>query len=128
AEAAIEAIAARGRRPILVGGSGLYIRALLQGLIRGLGADPALRARIAARVEREGAGAIRERLRAVDPEAARRIHANDTYRMTRALEVYEQEGVPLSRLQSAHAWRGGRFEPTWVGLTEERPVLYARIE
>ena len=71
---------------------------------------------------------MRKRLEQVDLETARRIHEGDVYRMTRALEVYERTGRPLSSLQAAHAWRGGRFDPVWIGLTEARPELYARIE
>ncbi len=125
---AIDSIHARARVPIIVGGSGLYLRALLAGLAAGLESDPEARLRIAERVAREGAAAVRRRLEEVDPEAARRIQAGDVYRMARAIEVHEITGRPLSAHQAAHGWRGGRYDPVWIGLTEDRAALYARIE
>lgn len=128
ATAAIEDIVSRGKKPIVVGGSGLYIRALLGGLVAGVEAAPAVRRPIAERLARNGIRDIRERLRKVDPVSAERIHANDTYRMTRALEVYELTGKPLSEMHAGHGWPSGRFDARWIGLTEERPRLYAQIE
>ena len=125
---AIESIRGRGRIPLIVGGSGLYIRALLTGLASGLDPDPEVRLRIAERLAREGVGAIRRRLEEVDPQTAARIHEGDVYRLTRAIEVHEMTGRPLSEHQAAHGWRGGRYDPVWIGLTEEKPVLVARIE
>ncbi len=127
AEAA-EAIAGRGKRVLIVGGSGLYIRALLGGMAVGIESDPEVRRRIAERLAREGVEGIRTRLEAVDPGAANRIHPNDAYRLTRALEVFELTGRPLSEIQAHHGWSSRRFNPFWIGLTEERAGLYARIE
>ncbi len=128
AATAIEAIAGRGRVPVIAGGSGLYVRALLEGLAAGVESDPEVRLRIAERLAREGVDAIRRQLEAVDPETARRIHGTDVYRMTRALEVQEITGRPLSAHHAAHGRRGRRYDPVWIGLTEDRPSLYARIE
>jgi tRNA dimethylallyltransferase len=125
---AVQEIAARGKRVLIVGGSGLYIRALLGGIALGTESDPEVRRRIAERLAREGVEGIRQRLAAVDPGAASRIHRNDAYRLTRSLEVFELTGRPLSEIQSDHGWSSHRFKPIWIGLTEERACLYARIE
>lgn len=96
AAATCEAIFARGRVPVLVGGSGLYVRALLEGLHPEPPHDPAVRARLRAELESSGAGAMHARLRRVDPKTAARLAPRDRQRVTRALEVYEASGRPLS--------------------------------
>lgn len=94
--AAMQAIRAAGRVPLLVGGTGLYFRALEQGLSPLPEADPALRARLAAEAGTLGWPALHARLAALDPAAAQRIRSNDTQRIQRALEVIELTGQPLS--------------------------------
>ncbi len=128
AAVAIADITGRGKRPLLVGGSGLYLRALLEGLVTGASADPEVRRRIGERLAREGLAVVRARLEEVDPASAARIHANDAYRMTRALEVFELTGEPLSELQEHQRRLPPVYDARWLGLTEERPVLYDRIE
>lgn len=93
------AITAAGRIPLLVGGTGLYFRALRRGLSDLPAADAGVRARLEREATEHGWGALHERLRRVDPVAAARIHPHDPQRLQRALEVYELTGVPLSRLQ-----------------------------
>ena len=88
ARAAVDDIVARGRLPVLAGGTGLYFRALLQGLSPMPEADPAMRAQLAAEAEDRGWTAMHAELAAVDPAAAARIHVNDPQRIQRALEVY----------------------------------------
>src|SRR5262249_20538707 len=97
-DAAIPGAAARGRPSVVAGGTALYVRALLFGLFAGPGADAELRARL----EAEGAAALHERLRTVDPEAAARILANDVRRLVRALEVHALTGQPISAHQQRH--------------------------
>ena len=92
----IEDIYARGRWPILVGGTGLYYRALTRGLFPGPGADIALRARLERIAERRGVGFLHRMLQRVDPASARRILSRDRKRMVRALEVYFLTGRPLT--------------------------------
>ncbi len=92
----MQEITAEGRIPLLVGGTGLYFRALERGLAELPGADPALRARILAEAEAIGWTALHERLRRVDPFVAGRIHPHDAQRIQRALEVYEVGGRPMS--------------------------------
>ena len=96
ARTAAAEIRRRGRMPILVGGTNLYARSYLEGVFEGPGRNDALRVEL----EGEDSAALIERLGAVDPEAARRIHANDRRRLIRALEVHAATGKPLSDLQS----------------------------
>lgn len=96
ADRAIDDIQVRGAVPIVVGGTHLYIKALLDGLFEGPEPEPALRDRLAAR----GVAALRTELERVDPAAADRIHPNDLRRTVRALEVFHQTGTPISVLQT----------------------------
>ena len=99
AQQACAQIRARGRLPILVGGTLLYFKALNQGLSELPDADPAVRARLAAQAQLHGLDALHAHLARVDPAAAARIHRHDAQRVLRALEVYEITGVSLSSLQ-----------------------------
>ena len=125
--AAMRAISAAGRVPLLVGGTGLYFRALERGLSDLPAADPALRATLAAEAAREGWAALHARLARLDPLAAGRIGPGDAQRIQRALEVIELSGRPLSEQQ------GGRRERLpWRILKlalvpGERQVLHQRI-
>lgn len=94
-------ITAQGRIPLLVGGTMLYFRALLNGLSTLPSADADIRARLEAEAEADGWASLHRRLAEVDPEAAARIHPNDPQRLQRALEVYELTGTPLSELQQS---------------------------
>ncbi|MEX2480958.1 MAG: tRNA (adenosine(37)-N6)-dimethylallyltransferase MiaA [Gammaproteobacteria bacterium] len=128
ARAALEAIAARGRLALLVGGTGLYFRALQYGLADLPDADPEVRALLRATLREEGAAELHRRLAEVDPEAAARIHPNDPQRLIRALEVHQLTGRPLSSL-----WRRGQLEPLAVPVLKlvlapaRRGVLHAHI-
>lgn len=102
ARSAAARIAARGRIPLLVGGSGLYVRAAERGLFDGPGAEPALRARLESRARREGTAALHAELRRVDPVSAARIGPADLVRVVRALEVAELTGIPISKHQELH--------------------------
>lgn len=127
AEAAIADIEARGKRPLLVGGTMLYLRALLQGLSQLPAADPAIRARLAVELATRGAGELHAELAGIDPAAAARIHRNDPQRLLRALEVYRQTGMPLSELQAA--WQGAPRRPgVLLALSPaDRSLLHRRI-
>jgi len=103
ADEAIESIAARGKLPIVVGGTPLWLRALLRGLMPLPPSDAALRASLTAEVERDGAPALHQRLTSIDPLAASRIHPNDAVRITRALEIHAQTGRPAGELRQEHA-------------------------
>ena len=95
AETAIRDIRSRGRHPIVVGGTNLYIRALLEGVFEGPGRNDALRAEL----EQVDAAELHDRLAVIDPESAQRIHPNDHRRLVRAIEVHEATGIPLSTQQ-----------------------------
>ncbi len=129
AAAAVRDIVARGRLPILAGGTGLYFRALLQGLSPMPEADPALRAQIAAEADALGWPALHAQLARVDPAAARRIHATDPQRIQRALEVYRLTGKPISHWQAQPGV--ARLPARVLKLVlapVERALLHARIE
>ena len=123
----VPGILARGRLPLVVGGTGLYVRALLRGLLPVPPADPDVRRELALLARREGLPALWRRLRAVDPEAAERIHERDRVRIIRALEIHRLTGAPLG---APSHWRESR--PPWrlllVGLTRPRASLYALLD
>jgi tRNA dimethylallyltransferase len=125
ARAAVAAIEARGRIPIVAGGSGLYIRALLQGLFPGPARDEAIRARLTGRIREEGLDALREELRRIDPEAHAAILPGDPVRVIRALEVWELTGRPITALR--RELRPSPLPAHVFGLRWSRPLLARRI-
>lgn len=110
ADAAIRDVAARGKLPIVVGGTGLWLRALMRGLVALPQVDRALRARLEAEWDAAGSGAMHERLARIDPLSAERIHPNDKLRVVRALEVFEQTGMPLGEARREHALGQPRYQ------------------
>jgi tRNA dimethylallyltransferase len=128
ADAAIRSILSRGRLPIVAGGTGLYIRALLHGLFRGRAADPAVIARFEALGREQGGAALHRMLADRDPDAAARLHPNDSFRVVRALEVLETTGRTISSLQQDHGFSKMNYLPLKLGLFLDRPTLYARID
>jgi tRNA dimethylallyltransferase len=123
-EAALD-IAARGKRALLVGGTGLYLRAALEGLVPAPSADAALRAELVAQAEREGRPALHARLAAIDPESAARLNPNDLTRVVRALEVHALTGKTQTALHRSH--RREAPQVRWLALEVPREQLYARI-
>ena len=128
AGAAIAGVLARGRLPLLVGGTGLYIRALTEGLVEVPPADPQVRAELQAYAESAGTEALHRRLAGVDAEAAAALHRNDRVRIIRALEVFTLTGQPLSAWQRDHGFSKRTYRLLKLGLTLERSALYARID
>lgn len=123
------AITAAGRVPLLVGGTMLYFRALQYGLSELPEADPAIRSRLALDARTQGWEGMHERLKAVDPQAAARIHPNDPQRIQRALEVYELTGRPLSQLQNRDGCQVLDYRILKLVLSPaDRAVLHRRIE
>jgi tRNA dimethylallyltransferase len=122
ADAAIADIRARGRRPIVAGGTGLYLRVLLHGVMPGPGASAEFRAAL------KGVASSHQRLAEVDPESAARIHPNDRVRIERALEIYELTGVPASAARRAHGFQEQRYRYRMVVLNPPREALYASID
>jgi len=127
ADAALEDIAARGRRAIVCGGTFLWIRALLFGLAKAPPASEVIRARHRAVAEAEGRAALHAELAKLDREHASRLAPNDLVRVSRALEVYELTGVPMSRWQSEHGFRTPRRDARLIGVARSKPELDLRI-
>ncbi|HZN94906.1 MAG TPA: tRNA (adenosine(37)-N6)-dimethylallyltransferase MiaA, partial [Myxococcales bacterium] len=128
AEAAIADIRARGRRPIVVGGTGLYLRVLLHGVMPGPGASGEIRARIKREAAEHGREALHRRLAEVDPESAARILPRDLVRVERALEIYELTGAAASASRRAHGFREVRHLFRMYVLDPPREALYSAID
>ena len=124
---ALAGVQRRGKLPIVCGGTFLWVRALWYGLSSAPPADPALRRRHASLAQEEGRAALHARLAAVDPAAAARLEINDFVRVSRALEVFELTGRPLSILQSEHGFRDPRFRARLFGIGWSAEDLVTRI-
>ncbi len=126
---AILDIIARGKRALLTGGTGLYLKSLIEGLSQHLPTFPEIRAEIHNRLGRVGREVLHEQLAAIDCTSANRIHMNDTHRLVRALEIYEGTGKTWSQLLAEHEQSKQLRFPNvlTVGLTCERQHLYKRI-
>ena len=120
-------IAKRGRMAVVVGGTGFYLRALLEGLFPGPARDPAIRARLE-RHEEKRRGSLHRILSRLDPVAASRIHSNDKNKIIRALEVRLVEGKPMSELFDRGREGLEGFRPIKIGLNPPRPLLYQRMD
>ncbi|MFL5338981.1 MAG: tRNA (adenosine(37)-N6)-dimethylallyltransferase MiaA [Gemmataceae bacterium] len=120
-------IAARGRRVLFVGGTPLYLKALLYGLFEGPPAIPELRRSLETEARETGSEELHRRLAAVDPETARRLHPNDLRRIVRALEVWESTGRPISDWQQQWARPANVLASCWW-IDRPRAELYARID
>ncbi len=116
ADLAIREISERGRLPIVVGGTGLWIRALVRGLVDVPAVDPEIRQRLEEAAMNDGASALHARLAEIDPISADAIHPNDALRIVRALEVYEQTGRPLGKLRAEHALGEARYRALLIVL------------
>lgn len=123
----IQEIFRRGKLPLVVGGSGLYIRALIEGFFREDVKDPQIRRKLAERLEREGIDPLYAELLGVDPQSAESIHPHNSRRVIRALEVYYAAGVPLSQIQRENP-DPPPFRAIKIGLNMERKKLYAQID
>lgn len=128
ADEAIVEIQDRGKHVLLVGGAGLYFRAIVDGLFEGPAADPSFRKRLEQEALQHGVDTLHNRLRACDPESAERIHPNNLTRVIRALEVYELTGTPMSEHQQQWHQGNQRYPFIAFGLTMPREILYRRIE
>jgi tRNA dimethylallyltransferase len=117
-----------GRVPLVVGGTGLYVRTLLHGLCEGPPADWEFRRSLERDADANGADWLYRQLTLVDPESARRLHPNDRVKIIRALEVYHLLGRPLSGEHRRHAFAAMPYAPLLLGLTRERQALYRRID
>lgn len=128
AREALADIVRRGRLPVVAGGTGLYLKALLQGLFPGPSRDAAFRARLEVFAARRGDARLHRLLTKVDPEAARRIPVRDRVRIVRALEVYRATGRPLSEHHRAPGPSLGGFAVLLLGIAPERAALRRAVE
>jgi len=124
---AMEQIKDRNKPVIAVGGTALYIKALLYGLFEGPGTDEQIRAQLQAQLQAGGLAELHDRLTRIDPVAAERINPNDAKRIIRALEVYRITGKPISGLQGQWDTRDMKHDWTIIGLRREKAEESKRI-
>ncbi|MCA1959580.1 MAG: tRNA (adenosine(37)-N6)-dimethylallyltransferase MiaA [Desulfomonile sp.] len=124
----IRDVSDRGRVPVVVGGTGLYLRLLLGGIIDVPPSDEGLRTRLRAKEKREGAGALHALLQQVDPEAAAEIPPANLARVIRALEVFELTRMRFSALTRNHGFRDRPYQVLFIVLHVDRAILYERID
>jgi len=117
----------QGRLPLVIGGTGLYIRGLLRGLCPGPPANWPIRQALTQEATERGRSFLHEKLQKVDPELAQRLHPNDQPKVLRGLEVYHTLGIPLSKVQQQHQFQESPYPSLLIGLTMERQHLYRRI-
>jgi len=127
ADATIRQIRERGTFPLLVGGTGLYIRAVIHGLAQTPDVSDALLAALHSEHAERGTAALHHELSKVDPEAAARIQPGDPQRVLRALAVYRQSGIPISEFQKQHQFRPRRYESLLLGVSMSDEALRQRL-
>ncbi|MEK6682317.1 MAG: tRNA (adenosine(37)-N6)-dimethylallyltransferase MiaA [Nitrospirota bacterium] len=127
-EAVIDDIWNRKKLPIIAGGTGLYIKAVIDGLWEGPQADEKIRKGLEEEEKEKGRGYLYSKLKEADPETAERTSPNDLVRIIRALEVYHIEGKPISHFHKANAFEERNYNTIIIGLTRDRKMLYRLIE
>ena len=113
--------------PFVAGGTGFYIKALLHGLFRAKPANHKILLRLKEEAIKYGSSALHSRLKKIDPDAAHKIHPNDTFRIMRALETFESTGKTISEYQKEHNFGENLFDVLKIGLAVDRTLLYERI-
>jgi tRNA dimethylallyltransferase len=124
----IQTLHARRRLPLVVGGTGLYVRILLQGLCEAPPSDRTVRARLCEEAREQGHERLYARLVDADPLTAAKLHPRDVSKTIRALEVHQLSGIPMSTFQKGHGFAEQPFSALIIGLNREREHLYRRIE
>lgn len=131
AEKAIEQISSSGRLPMLVGGTGLYMKGLLEGVFEMPDVSRETRNEVQRLLQEKGQGFLYDKLQKVDPESAARLHMNDSQRITRAYEIYRATGIPWSSYLAEHQRKSEqhkfKYDVVKIGLQRERDNLYERI-
>jgi tRNA dimethylallyltransferase len=127
ARACVASLLESGRTPIVVGGSGFYVRALVDGLFAPAVSDLAVKEKWRQAIRERGQEEVFAFLRSVDPQTAERLHVNDTQRIVRALEVYDLTGEPISHYRQGRE-QAADFCPLFIGMDRPRSILYERIE
>jgi tRNA dimethylallyltransferase len=125
---AIDQLDKDGKSIWVVGGTGLYIKALTQGLFPSPKIDPVVRERLRQEAKEKGEAFLYQRLKRVDPETASHLHPHDLFRMIRALEVFDSTGVPISFFRDQHRFGEKPYRTLKIGLEMDRKALYRRIE
>lgn len=125
--AAIDDVQGRGRVPIIVGGSGMYMQVLLDGIFQGGVKNESLRRDLKNQARQYGNQFLYDKLKEVDPQAAAKIHSNDLRRVIRALEISMTQEIPISRLQKDREGLWGKYNIRLFALNHDRPSLYDRI-
>ena len=125
---AIKGIISRGNRPLVVGGTGLYLRALAEGIVQLDSEDLSIREDLQQEFDRLGNDAMYEKLLAVDPLEAAKVHPNNAVRVMRALQIYRQTGKSKSELMATGAYQSSGYQYEFYCLQPERLMLYAAIE
>jgi len=126
--AAIEGIISRRKTPLLVGGSGLYVKILIDGIFEAPATDRELRNRLEQEAEEFGTGILYDRLKEVDAQAAKKIHINDLRRIIRALEVCQKASAPISELRKDMKGLSESYDIRIFGFNMERGILYRKID
>jgi tRNA dimethylallyltransferase len=124
----IERLYGERRLPLIVGGTGLYVRTLIHGLCDAPRANPAFRASLLEKAQGQGPFFLHAELAQVDPELAARLHPHDEVKIVRALEVFHLSGRRLSEVQQEHRFAEQPFSVLLIGLNRERAQLYRRID
>ncbi|MFH0930585.1 MAG: tRNA (adenosine(37)-N6)-dimethylallyltransferase MiaA, partial [Candidatus Zixiibacteriota bacterium] len=128
AREALKEVVSKGKEPVIVGGSGLYLRALFKGIFKGPGRDEKIRQKLKDRAEKCGSESLYLELKKKDPEAAQKIGPHNLVRIIRALEVYELTGKRISDLQKEGEYPPEEYTFVKIGLNLNREKLYQRIE
>jgi tRNA dimethylallyltransferase len=123
----IQTLHKRHLLPLIAGGTGLYIKALVHGLFRSRSADPEILRQLGENARQFGSQALYDRLLECDPQAAEKIHPNDTFRIIRALEVFQSTCKPISAYQRRHQFADQPYHVLKMGLYMPREALYNRI-
>ncbi|MBF0225250.1 MAG: tRNA (adenosine(37)-N6)-dimethylallyltransferase MiaA [Desulfobacterales bacterium] len=123
----IEEINLKGKLAIIVGGTGLYIKALIHGLFRGDSANESILEQLKKEAGIYGSEYLHNKLASFDPDSAKKIHPNDLFRIIRAIEIYESTGIPISKHQNKHGFSDAQFDALKIGLNIERNLLYEKI-
>ncbi|OGR03449.1 MAG: tRNA (adenosine(37)-N6)-dimethylallyltransferase MiaA [Deltaproteobacteria bacterium RIFOXYD12_FULL_50_9] len=127
AQQACNNIAARGKTPLLVGGTGLYLKGLLEGVFSLPPVKESLRKELQQQLAEKGRASLYSELQSIDPESAARIHPNDTHRLLRALEIFYATGIPWAEHQQSYNYGPPLRNVLKIGLTCDREELYQRI-
>jgi tRNA dimethylallyltransferase len=117
----------RSKIPLVVGGTGLYIKSFLYGMFQSEPIDSDVRDRLTKEADEHGSDALYRQLSECDPSTAQRLHPNDTYRIIRALETFEATGKPISEYHRTHGFSEQPFDALKIGLNMDRGLLHERI-